>query len=95
MQKAINILDEMIEQSKKWVMINPLQEAKSHIQALGDGWISVSEDSIPTEKWDYICYRHTSSWFYQDILRFDWREFVDFETVQDVTHWMNLPLPPQ
>ena len=50
MQKAIQILDDMIKEYPLHSSQDALLDAKSRIQALGDGWISVSEDSIPTEK---------------------------------------------
>lgn len=95
MQQAIDILDYMIENYSgiNWVyheVYDALEEAKSRIQVLGDGWIPVTE-RLPNEKEQVIVYQ-------------EWRDHWSINVIkvikQDLTrpifsHWMPLPLPPK
>lgn len=106
MQQAISILDEMIyrinNSNKKILpemaydcMIVSLEEAKSRIQALGDGWIKVTERFPDTEilalwfQWEYHIW-YVSKYENDDGYFCEWEDTI----LDDVTHWMPLPLPP-
>ncbi len=105
MQQAIDILDEMIKDTQscidyakweweihyKWKK-EWLQEVKSRIQALWDGWIPVTE-RLPKPLINHIVWHHDwmTLWAYHD-----WVWYWDsLQHLYNVTHWMPLPLPPK
>lgn len=111
-QQAIDILDEMIKDIEKLYPIDgllkatstrwsleSLQEAKSRVQALWDGWTPVTEKLPKIPDNDYLVAvknKNKEDWiFILDIWVFssDWVWWKS-NTWEDVTHWMPLPLPP-
>lgn len=107
MCKCSEILDEMMEERTPYKEDMPLhktlwyelchwwyialEEAKSRIQALWDGWIPVTE-RLP-EEWCYLAFSDgimyvTATW--NDSIFWNAWEIVSW-----VTHWMNLPNPPK
>lgn len=110
MQQAIQILDEMMEERTPYKEDIPLhktlwyevchwwyialEEAKSRIQALWDGWIPVTK-RLPSVWWTYLVYYWDSVYDcnFEDnrfVIYNDWYKYF-----QNVTHWMPLPLPPK
>ena len=105
-QQAIEIIEEMIKEIKnrrpmwqyehwyvKWA-IAEIEEAKSRIQALWDGWIPVTK-RLPSVWWTYLVYYWDSVYDcnFEDnrfVIYNDWYKYF-----QNVTHWMPLPLPPK
>lgn len=115
MQQAIDILDEMMEERTPYKEDMPLhktlwyevfhwwyialEEAKSRIQALPDGWISTAIQ-LPPEDTNVLIFEWWQSnlswwnepkiWWYNK--KFWFQSFTDYLIA---THWMLLPLPPK